>query len=244
MPATVVKPHVTHVRDLLATDDRRVRRRAIGRPLIFATAIELIDEQGIRACTMQALATRLGVTPRALYRHVADKDNLLRGVAQVVLSEMALPDGDWPPRARLRHAGFELRRVLRAHPHAAALCFAHRSSVFPAVIPVTDAIIAALRDVGLPDETGIRFAHALANYTLGYSMAETDYDLHPNDGAVADPLGGITPELVPRVAANTAFLLRFANDGLHASDEQFAFGLDLMLDGLELRSQPAASVTS
>ena len=238
VPTPPVKAHVTRVRDIVGEEDRRVRRRSISRPLIVATALELVDAGGPRGCTMQALAARLEVTPRARSRHVANKDDLLRGVAHLVLSDMALPDPARPWRERLRHAGFELRRVLRAHPRAAVLCAAQRSTVFPAVIPVADAVIRVFRELGLPDEAGVRFAHALGNYAHGYAMAENDWYLRPDEPPVVDPLGGIDPALVPLAAANTAFFVRFANDGLFASDEQFAFGLDLLIDGVAARRDP------
>ena len=185
------------VGDIVAIEDRRVRRRELSRARILTAALGIIDGDGLPACTMQRVATDLNVTPRALYRHVGNKEDLLRSVVEVVLSEMVLPDRTQPWIERVRQAGLELRRVLSAHPHAVLLC-ARRLSVFPAVIPVTDIVVDAFEEAGLPETEAIRFCHALFNYTLGFSLAKADYEIHAQyEPPLVDPLAGIDRSRVP-----------------------------------------------
>jgi TetR/AcrR family transcriptional regulator, tetracycline repressor protein len=181
------------------------RRRELTRRRVLAAALALIDQSGLDACSMHTLAKRLNVTAKALYRHVANKDDLLRSVADLVLSDIVLPDPAEPWPDQLREIGLELKRVLDEHPQVTPLC-ARRASVFPGVIPIADAAIAAGEHVGIGPQEAIRISHAVTNYTIGFSLAAADYarqeDKHD-----------------------------FADNGGYASTEQYLFGLDLLVNG-------------
>ena len=74
------------------------RRRRLDRAEVIEAARDLLDEQGFEAFSMSRLGDRLGVTAMALYRHVADRADLERAVAQLVLADLAgAPSaGEWP----------------------------------------------------------------------------------------------------------------------------------------------------
>jgi len=239
-----VKKQPTRVRHVVAVKDPVVRRRELTRSRILEVALELIDEADMKGCTMQALATRLGVTPRALYRHVADKVDLLRGVADLVLSDVVLPESSRPWDDRLRQLGTEIKRVMDAHPHTVMLC-GERALAFPGVIPTTDVAIEAVVQAGLPPEEGIRFGHALYVYTLGFCISAAGSDMRRRDVTDhTDLFAGVETSLVPHAVAAAGFLRHFAAEGLHKGHEQYLYGLDLLISGLRTMveaNKPAGS---
>lgn len=226
----VVKPKGRKISDVVVSQDRR-QRRILTRAIVVETALQVIDDEGLEALSMRALADRLGVTPRALYRHVADKDDLLRGVANLILGEVTLSPHSQSWRETLLQLGTELRRALIRHPHAAPL-YARRMSVFPAVIAIADVIVDALTTIGVPGEDAVRTGHVLFNYTLGFVLAEAPYRTGAEPPGPYDPFMGIEPAAAASARREAPFLTRFTNDGLFASDEQYAFGLSLIVDSL------------
>ncbi|MQA84443.1 MAG: TetR family transcriptional regulator [Streptosporangiales bacterium] len=226
-----VKLQTIRVGDVLGVEAAMPRRR-LTRALVLETALAEIDEGGLEAGSMRALAGRLGVTPRALYRHVSDKDDLLRGVADLILMQMRLPPASLPWRRRVREVAFELRRVLTEHPHAVPI-FARPATAAPrAVLAVTDAVLGALREADVDVERAVRTWYAIYNYTLGFILNQAGF---PPGGRIdprPDPFAGIDPGVIPFAAEAAPYLRRFAADGLFAADDQYQFGLDLLLDSV------------
>lgn len=230
--AEEVNPSGTRIADLFGAAEERARRR-LTRRMVLDEALALIDEEGLEACTMRAVATRLGVTPRALYRHVTDKEDLLLGVAGVILAETRLPPASLPWRDRLEGVMLELRRAIAEHPHAATIFIRPGSSAPGPVVAITDSVVGALREAGIGGETAVRIFYALFNYTLGFVVVEASFRIV--DGAVPrpNPFAGIDPAALPFAVEVAPFLRRFASEGLFASEEQFRFGLDLTLGSVE-----------
>ena len=108
------------------------RRSPVSRERVLRTAVDLADEGGIDAVSMRKLGQRLGVEAMALYRHVRDKDDLLDGLADIVLREIdpARPDPDW--RTDLRAQVLAARAVMIRHPWAPGLLI-ERGTAGPAV---------------------------------------------------------------------------------------------------------------
>src|ERR1700721_1575115 len=119
----------------------------IDRAQVLAEALAMADAHGLEALTMAGLAERVGVTPMALYRHVANKADLLDGVVEVLLTEFPAPRGGLSWSDRLSTLAGNIRASARRHP-----------SVFPLLLqrPATtlesrqtrDAVYRALRDAG------------------------------------------------------------------------------------------------
>lgn len=231
MAAKVKRPR--RVGDVLLADEPG-RRRRISRRLVIETALAAIDEDGLEALSMRTVAERLEVTPRALYRHVSAKDDLLLGVANAILADMRLPSPALPWRRRIRDVAFELRRVLAEHPHATPIFAGRRTSAPPAVVAIVDAVVRAFTDAGLEAETAVRTFFAIFNYTLGFALASASSETEDGSDSAA-VFAGLDPEAVPCAVQVAPFLSRFAGKGLSASDEQFGFGLDLMLDSVSRR---------
>jgi AcrR family transcriptional regulator len=218
------------VADLLHGEQQPARRR-LTRAMVEDETLRLIDEGGLDAATMRAVAGRLGVTPRALYRHVADKHDLLRGVAGRILGQVRLPSPALPSRVRIEAVVAELRRVMEDHPHAVPVFTRRGSSAPTEVVAITDLVIGALLEAGVDGETAVRTFYALFNYTLGFVVLGADGTLDQTTSA-PDPFAGLDPTVLPHAVEVAPFLQRFVNQGMRASDAQFRFGLNLLLDAI------------
>ena len=146
-------PRLRGLRILLVEDtEEAVAIRACCRAAcaVLAAALRLADEQGLDAVTMHAVARRLQVTPMALYRHVDDKNALLDGLVEVLLTEYPSPlaEGEWDERLTALADG--VRDTARRHPAVFPLLLT-RPAVTPAARVVRDAVQAALREGGVPE---------------------------------------------------------------------------------------------
>jgi AcrR family transcriptional regulator len=179
----------------------RGRRRRPGRGLslerIVTAALELVDEQGIGAATMRAVAARLGVRSMSLYRYVRDRDELLDEVVERIVSELAddpevqlWPVDGWRPY--LTGMAHGVRRYARAHPHAFPLV-ATRPPDAPWVNPPlrslrwVEAMLAGLAGEGFSDEEVLFTYRTFNSFLLGYLLLETSAmalrDPQPGDGS-------------------------------------------------------------
>jgi AcrR family transcriptional regulator len=214
------------------------QRGRLSRDRVLRGAMAVADAGGIGSLTIRSLAFELGVKPMSVYHHVANKDEILDGIVDLVFSEIELPspDGDW--RTEMRRRGVSARAVLRVHPWAIPL-LQSRTNPGPATLRHHDAVIGALRAAGFSLEM-VAHAYALMDsYVFGFALSEA-----------ALPING--PETVTEVAdqmmhlfdpADYPHLLEFTVGHILRPDydfgAEFAFGLDLVLDGLQ-RSAPAA----
>src|SRR4051795_9894904 len=96
------------------------RRKPLSRERIVAAALEVVDEQGIEALSMRKLGQQLGFEAMSLYNHVANKDDLLDGMVDLVLAEMDVPQAD-EGLAGIRKAAISAHEALRRHPWAAGV---------------------------------------------------------------------------------------------------------------------------
>jgi AcrR family transcriptional regulator len=147
------------------------RPAQIDRAAVLAASLQLADEQGLAAVTMQAVADRLGVTPMALYRHVANKADLLDGVVESILLEVSLPDPDEPWPDRLTALSRGTRMAALRHPEVFPLLL-QRAAATPGARRVRDVVYDALREAGLAEEDVIRLERLLATAVLGFAASE------------------------------------------------------------------------
>lgn len=147
------------------------RPARIGRPIILSASLDLADERGLAAVTMQAVAERLGVTPMALYRHVANKAALLDAVVESLLVEIELPDRRLPWRGRLAAVARAARESAKRHPAVFPLLL-HRAANTAGGRRVRDFICAALRDAGMSEDEALRAERLLSTFVLGFAISE------------------------------------------------------------------------
>ena len=217
---------------------RAQERAPLSRDRVLRSAMTVADAGGIGSLTIRSLAAELGAKPMSVYHHVANKEEIIDGIVDLVFSEIELPspDGDW--RAELRRRAISARAVLRVHPWAIPL-LQSRTSPGPATLRHHNAVIGALRAAGFSLEM-VAHAYALMDsYVFGFALSEA-----------ALPING--PETVTEVAdqmmhlfdpAQYPHLVEFTVEHVlkpgYDFGLEFEFGLDLVLDGLQ-RSAPRA----
>ena len=161
------------------------RAAQISRAAVLDAALRLADEQGLAAVTMHAVARSLRVTPMALYRHVADKDALLDGLVELLLTEYPQPaaEGRWDERLVALADG--IRATARRHPAVFPLLLT-RSALTPAARAARDAVQAALREGGLSHLEAARAERLISTAVLGFAASEAAGRFRHHDQSVID----------------------------------------------------------
>ncbi len=205
------------------------RRRPLTRERVLSAAVRLADERGIEALSMRKLGQVLRVEAMSLYKYVADKDDLLDGMADLVTAEIEAPRAGLDWRAAIRASAISGHEALRRHPWAAAVFEAQRSPG-PARLRYIDALIGVLRDAGFSLPTVARAFMALDSHTYGFAFQEAVWQFEGTDAreAAATMSGQLAGGEFPNVLAMAE--LTAADPGGPPLD--FEFGLDLILDGL------------
>jgi len=161
------------------------RPAQISRDDVLRASMAIADSGGLGAVTMQAVARRLGVTPMALYRHVANKADLLDALVEGLLTEFPLPAGDLPWDERLRALGRGIREVARRHPSLFPLLL-QRPAVTPESRRVRDAASAALEEAGLGAAQARRAERLLSTVVLGFAASEATGRFRDHPRSVID----------------------------------------------------------
>jgi AcrR family transcriptional regulator len=213
-------------------------RAPLSRDRVLRAAVAIADAGGIGALTIRSLAQELGVKPMSVYHHVANKDEILDGIVDLVFSEIELPvaGGDW--RTEMRRRADSARHVLRRHSWAIGL-MESRTSPGPATLLHHDAIIGTLRKAGFSIELTAHAYALIDSYVYGFALQEAGLPFERDSVAdLAEPMMRQFPEgAYPHlVELTTEYILQ---PGYDFGDE-FEFGLNLIVDGLSasIREQP------
>ena len=213
------------------------KRVPLSRDRVLRAALELADEGGIGALTMQAIGRRLGVEAMSLYRHVRNKDDILDGIVDVVFAEIELPAdrSDW--RTVLRARSISTRVALRRHPWAITL-MESRLAPGPSNLRSHDELLAVLLDAGFSAAMATHATNLVDSYVLGFALQETNFPF-----SNAEELAVVGEQMLAQVQADQyPNLVRVSGEllasGFDYADE-FEFGLDLILDGIERALQEA-----
>jgi AcrR family transcriptional regulator len=161
------------------------RAPQISREEVLAAALRLADDDGLEAVTMHAVARRLRVTPMALYRHVDDKNDLLDGLVELLLTEYPPPPASGPWDQRLTALAAGIRDTARRHPAAFPLLLT-RPAATPTARLVRDAVHAALREGGLPESDVARAERLISTAVLGFAVSEAAGRFRQHDQSVID----------------------------------------------------------
>lgn len=222
-------------------------RRPVTRDRVLEAAMSIADADGLSAVSMRRVATELQVEAMSLYHHVANKDALLDGLVERVVTE-ALEESsaaaqransvqdDW--RADVRTRSLAARRVMLQHPWAPAL-ITSRTVIPLAVQAMFEAVLAAMIRGGVSYRTAHRGLHALSSMVLGFVQ-------EPFSSSEGEPtLEGaeMTDDLVAQFAKQFPYTAAMVSEELHAEGEptlgwcdsqtEFEFTLGLLLDGLD-----------
>ncbi len=206
-------------------------RKPLTRQRALAAAIAVADAEGLGGLTMRKLARTLDVEAMSLYHHVPNKEAILDGMVDTVYAEIDTPSPgeDWQPAMRRR--AHSMRAALLRHPWAISLMEARRAG--PANLRHHDRVLGCLRTAGFSLAMTGHAAALLDAYTYGFAHEEVtlpfDTPAQTQDLA-SDLVAGLSAEEYPYLAEFTAeHVLR---PGYNYADE-FDFGLELILDGLQ-----------
>jgi AcrR family transcriptional regulator len=209
-------------------------RVPLSRERVLDTAVALADGGGVDAVSMRRIAQELGVVPMALYKHVANKDELLDGMIDAVVGEIDPPAGGTDWKTAVRQRVLSARGALLRHPWASRV-IESRTEPTPTVLEYMDSMIGMFRAGGFSIDLTHHAMHAMGSRLLGFSqeLFDDSVDLDPAATAVMlQRMAGTYPHITELVAAITHDEASVVGQGCDDQFE-FEFALDLMLDGLE-----------
>jgi AcrR family transcriptional regulator len=217
-------------------------RIPLTRERVLRAAVAMADRDGVASLSMRKLAKELGVEAMSLYHHVASKHALLDGMVDHVFGEIELPAGERGWREAMRQRAISARAALRRHPWAIAL-MESRASPGPANLRHHDAVIGCLRRAGFSVALTAHAYSILDAYTYGFALQEASlpFDTPEETAEVAQSIMAEFPaaDAYPHLAELA--VEHVLQPGYDYGDE-YEFGLELILDGLELAaSAPGAS---
>ena len=215
------------------------RREQLNRDRVLAAAVALADAKGVDPVSMRGLAQRLGVVPMALYKHVANKDELLDGMIDAVVGEIEPPVSEMDWQTAVRRRILSARTVLMRHPWARR-AMESKTTPTPIVLAYMDSTIGMFLAGGLSVDLTHHVMHALGNRMWGFTRELFD----DGQGGGPDP----PPVTFDEIAKRYPHIVEIAMAATRGDpsavgrgcDEQFEFefALDLLLDGFErLRDQ-------
>ncbi|MEO6509932.1 MAG: TetR/AcrR family transcriptional regulator [Nocardioides sp.] len=210
------------------------KRARLSRERVLTAAMAIADRGGLSGLTIRSLAMELGAKPMSVYYYVASKDELLDALVDEVFGGVELPDpqGDW--REEMRRRARSARTRLRRHRWAVAL-LESRTNPGPANLRHHEAVLACLRNSGFSMELTAHAYALLDAYIFGFAVQEASlpFDGPDSVGEVAEPIMALmaTGAYPTMVDMATSYYMKPGYD----FGNEFEFGLDLILDGLERR---------
>jgi len=224
------------------TQPRAGARIPLSRDRVLRAAVGVADEGGVESLTMRHLAEVLGVEAMSLYYHVANKDDVLDGIVDVVaeeindaVSQIVVPSkgADWKKAVRERI--LSARHVLLRHPWAPGV-LETRTNMSSAVVRYYDGLLGLLRDGGFSYDVAHHALHALGSRALGFTQELFD----PDDNDAGDEAA---TAMLEQMADELPYLIGMMREVAHVDPDstlgwcddqvEFEFGLDLILDGLD-----------
>ena len=223
------------------TDTAKPARIPLNRERIFEAAIALADREGIGALTMRNLGSALDVEAMSLYNHIANKQDLLDGVVDTLVTEMVLRVSELEPVAEpddwkraMREQIETARTVMIQHPWAPGV-LESRTEMTSTLIGYFDRLLGIMRAGGFSFDLAHHCMHALGSRALGFTqelfVPDDEADDDVDEGAMAEMLAAF-----PNITGMLAEVMHDpAEDSLGWCDDQteFFFGLDLILDGMD-----------
>ena len=199
---------------------------------VLWAAVAVADESGIESLTMRKLAEHLDVKPMSLYYHVANKEEILDGIVDIVFGDIWLPriGAEW--KLAMRDRAISVRHILGDHPWATSL-MQSRVNPGPALLRHHDSVIGCLRQGGFSVAMAAHAFSVMDAYIYGFALQEKTLPFEtPEEIAVIAEmiLQQMPADEYPYLAELTVD--HILQPGYNYSDE-FEFGLDLVLDGLE-----------
>jgi AcrR family transcriptional regulator len=205
---------------------------------VVEAAADVADRRGLAAVSMRGVAAELGVEAMSLYHHVANKEALLDALADWVFEQVELPAADAPWRDAMRARAHSMRTVLSQHRWALGMLESRPHPGAP-LLRHHDSVMGCLASAGFTASLATHAFSAIDAYVYGFALTESTLPFEPGDGAETAFADSVAPdpEAYPHLVRALTELL---DDGTYAFAEEFAFGLDLILDGIERRLEHAS----
>ncbi|MET0387283.1 MAG: TetR/AcrR family transcriptional regulator [Polyangiales bacterium] len=214
----------------MKTKHKGTPRPGLTKLRVIEAAVSVADANGLDALSMRRLGQELGVEAMSLYKHIANKEDLLDGIVDHVAGEIALPPigGDW--KQAMRRRATSAHRVLLRHPWA-TLLFVSRPNVGPAMLRYIDATLGCLHAAGFSYPLADHAWNAIDSHVYGSTLLELNFPFRPDEyaSAAAHFLPMLPPEQYPHMRALSQLVIAGEHDGRH----DFELGITLILDGLE-----------
>ncbi len=210
------------------------RRVPLNRERVLRAAVELADEGGIESLSMRKLGQKLGVEAMSLYKHVANKEDILDGMVDIVVGEIGVSSGrgDWLPA--MRQQMMSARDVMQHHPWASGV-IESRVVITPRMMTYMDSVVGIMRDGGFSLDLIHHAMHALGSRLLGFSQQlfddSDDADMTPEaKAAMLTEYPNISAMLDEITHEEGTVVGKGCDDRI-----EFEFALDLILNGLEAK---------
>lgn len=207
-------------------------RPALTRDRIVDAAVTVADRGGLGAVSMRSVGREVGAEAMSLYHHLRGKEELLDALADWAFSRIRVPRPDQPWRPAMRTRAASARAVLFAHPWALGLLESRRRPG-PALLHHHDAVLGCLRTAGFSVVLASHAYSVLDAYVYGFVLTELNLPMEGGEDAMEFAAGlGLAAEDYPHLVETMTEQLA---GGTYDYAEEFDYGLDLVLDGLEQR---------
>ena len=207
-------------------------RQPLTREAVLRAAIKLADKRGIDSLSMRRLGQTLGVEAMSLYNHVRNKEDLLDGMVDVVFTEIDLPcsGADW--KAAMRGRAVSAREVLARHRWAIGLTDS-RVNPGPANLKHHDSVLRCLREAGFSVELAAHAYSALDSYVYGFALQQTNLPFETGEEAMEMAQAMLSPFPTDAYPYMSEIARELVMQPGYSYANEFEYGLDLILDGLE-----------
>jgi AcrR family transcriptional regulator len=229
----------------MAQQIKTPRRVQLSRDRVLRSAVALADKGGIESLSMRNLAEDLNVVPMALYKHVANKEELLDGMLDVVVGEIDPPINGTEWKSAVRQRILSARRALLRHPWASRV-IESRTHPTPVVLAYMDSMIGTFRAGGFSVNLTHHVMHTIGSRLLGFTQELFD------DSQSVDP--EVQAVMLREMAATYPNVIAIATAASHEEESvvgpgcddqfEFEFALDLLLDGFERLRHAESSETT
>lgn len=223
----------------MSNSNKLAKREPLTRERIFKKALELADKGGIESVSMRQIAQGLNVEAMSLYKHIANKEDIMDGFVELLFEQMTLPPAESKWQEALRERAYSLRKVLNKYPWASSL-IETRSFLGPARLRHHDNMIGILRNGGFSIEAAYNILIAITSYTYGFAIMEQAWF-----SPAVEPEKKLSKAHAPPPISSTDYphLLEMLNFVSGKGDGQarpqpglaseFEFGLNNLLQGFE-----------
>jgi AcrR family transcriptional regulator len=220
------------------TARRSRQRQPLNRDRVLEAAVALADRGGLEALSMRKLGQELGVEAMALYYHFANKDRVLDGMVDRVFEEVELPQvgADW--RVAMRQRAMSLHDALGRHRWAIGM-MESRAMPGPANLRHHDAVIGCLRSAGFDMATVAHVYSLLDSYIYGFALTKMNLPFDALDDIAETAQTMLEPFAPDEYPSLVAFITEHAMQPGYDYADEFEYGLDIVLDGIEVMRSPA-----